>query len=640
MNDWFTPDQILAANKGELPGTVQNLNRLAVKSGWRRDDSQARRAPGRGGGWLYHLAILPQSIQARLSLAKKDISPTQITDHHDLWRHYEGLSKAQKTRCETRLKHILAIDLLVVSGSSETAAARNVSDEHGISTTSLYNWKSRLIGHMRADWLAALAPIPKKTADRAYCHQDAYDALKSDFLRPENPTFSSCYRRMVRAAKKRGWEPIPCERSLRRHLNSDVSCDVQKLARGGYDRAKPLYPAQKRDRSHFHAMQAVNTDGHKFDVFVKWPDGRIIRPLMVAIQDLYSGKIIAWRLSDSENKETVRLTIGDMIENFGIPDKAFLDNGRAFASKWISGGAKNRFKFKIREEDPRGLLITLGVALIWTTPYSGQSKPIERAFRDLADTISRHPVCAGAWTGNTIDAKPENYGNAAVPFEEFKALVEQEIIEHNSRTGRRTKVANGRSFDAAFEESLAKPETIVRWASKAQRSLWLLAADQVTAQRGNGEIRFFENRYWHPDMTAYAAKKVTVRFDPDALQGGIKVYDLEDKFICDAQCFESAGFDDVSAARSHNRNRNAYFKALKEQKRLAQVMSVEELARLYKEKPTPPSTPQEAAPPTKITRLAVTSNGAVRLEDDDDCWDEESEAGFSRALRLVSENEI
>jgi hypothetical protein len=28
-----------------------------------------------------------------------------------------------------------------------------------------------------------------------------------------------------------------------------------------------------------------------------------------------------------------------------------LDNGRAFASKWITGGANTRFRFKVREED-------------------------------------------------------------------------------------------------------------------------------------------------------------------------------------------------------------------------------------------------------------------------------------------------
>ncbi len=96
-------------------------------------------------------------------------------------------------------------------------------------------------------------------------------------------------------------------------------------------------------------------DGHKLDVFVRvpWLD-KPTRLYLIGIQDLHSGKVLAWRLTDAETWEAVRLVIGDMVEQFGIPDKIFLDNGRAFASKWITGGSRTRFRFKIREEDRAG----------------------------------------------------------------------------------------------------------------------------------------------------------------------------------------------------------------------------------------------------------------------------------------------
>ncbi|MCJ8027046.1 hypothetical protein KYK30_20395 [Shinella yambaruensis] len=40
----------------------------------------------------------------------------------------------------------------------------------------------------------------------------------SDFLRPEKPSFSACYRRMHHAARKYSWSPIPSESSLRRRM--------------------------------------------------------------------------------------------------------------------------------------------------------------------------------------------------------------------------------------------------------------------------------------------------------------------------------------------------------------------------------------------------------------------------------------
>ncbi|MFK5980849.1 MAG: transposase domain-containing protein [Rhizobiaceae bacterium] len=636
MTDFYSLDQILEVNRGELPASKRGLNLKAKREGWSLQVGKSEKASRRGGGLLYHVSLLPGPVQARLSLAAMPEQLEQNEERQAAWLRFEGLSKAQKTRCEARLNLLHQIEKFKCSGMSETTAARLVANTESVSVASLFNWKAKLAGFDRSDWLAALAPQAKKKLQRVDCHSEAYKALTSDFLRPEMPTFSSCYRRMVRAANNKGWEPIPTERSLRRHIDQDVTRDVQKLARLGRERTKSLYPAQQRDRSHFHAMQAVNMDGHKFDVFVKMPDSRIIRPCLVGIQDLYSGKIVAWRLAENENKETVRLVIGDMVEAFGIPEKMFLDNGRAFASKWITGGAKTRFRFKIREEEPQGLLTTLGVETVWTTPYSGQSKPIERAWRDLADTISRHPACAGAWTGNTIDAKPENYGNAAIPYADFVALIEQEIPEHNARTGRKATAVRGRSFDQAFDESLALDTTIVAWPTKAQKSLWLLAAEQIRAQRGNGEIHFFENRYWSPALTGFAGKKVTVRFDPDHLRDGVKVYDLNDQLICEAECFVAAGFDDVDAARVHNSKRKAFEKALRDGKRLAQEMSADELTRLYSSDDTP-TTPQPAKP-TKVTRIAGANALAAKQAEPE--WDEEAEEGFSKGLRLVADNEF
>uniref|UniRef100_UPI0039800C3B transposase domain-containing protein n=1 Tax=Salmonella sp. s54836 TaxID=3159673 RepID=UPI0039800C3B len=93
----------------------------------------------------------------------------------------------------------------------------------------------------------------------------------------------------------------------------------------------------------------------------------------------------------------------DVVERYGIPHHAWLDNGRGFASKLLTGGVANRYRFKVREEDPTGILVALGVQIHWATPYHGQAKPIERAFRDLCDRVAKHPAFAGAYTGHRVD---------------------------------------------------------------------------------------------------------------------------------------------------------------------------------------------------------------------------------------------
>jgi hypothetical protein len=383
-------------------------------------------------------------------------------------------------------------------------------------------------------------------------------------------------------------------------------------------------------------MEAVNMDGHKFDVFVQLPGQTTpTRVMLLALQDLYSGKMVAWRLSPSENKDTVRLVIGDMVSRHGIPDKILLDNGRAFASKWITGGAPNRYRFKVRDEDPQGLLTTLGVQIIWATPYSGQSKPIERAFRDLAENIAKHPFCAGAYTGNTPDAKPENYASRAIPFAEFSVHVDRMIAEHNARPGRMGGNANGRSFDETFSQSMEDPSTLVRWPTENQRALWLLAGERIRAKKGSGEIHIFGNRYWNAALNAHAGSNVTVRFDPDHLTQPIRVYDANDNLICVADCIADTGFFDTAAARDHAAKRNQLTKTIRESVRLHAELSPDVLAEIYGSDKTAPEPKSE---PPKFKRIA---NGGIRAEPEAKAdWDEQSEEAFSRAMRMLEKNVI
>lgn len=644
--NFFTAQQIMQASQGEMPKSVGGFNKAVAKLGWRHDGSKARKQSGRegGGGWEYHISLLPSSMQSRLLIAHGSASNKNddktILNRDAIWLNYEKLSADHKEQCAARLACLVEVAALRELGMTVSAAQRQVAKERHVAVATISNWKAMVRGKKRADWLAALAPNYGGQSRRSECHPEAYDVLKSDFLRYEGPTFTSCYRRVKRAAKTHGWSPIPSERALRRHLDADVPRAVQIMARETKEVAKTLYPAQRRTRDHLHAMEAVNMDGHKFDVFVKLPDqDKPTRMILIALQDLYSNKFVAWRLAETENKESVRLVIGDMVERYGIPDRISLDNGRAFTSKSISGGAKTRFRYKIRDEDPNGLLVALGVEIHWTTPYSGQSKPIERAFRDLADTIAKHPVCAGAYVGNKPDAKPENYGSKAVELDVFKKLVDQEIHAHNTREGRTTPIAKGRSFAQVFADSIAEPTTIVRWPTLAQKSLWLMAAERIRTKKSNGEISLYDNRYWCEALTAYAGQKVTVRFDPQKLFAGVKIYDAEDRLIAEAPCIDDSGFHDVAAANVQARTRNNYMKVLREQKRLHARLSAEALSQIYAAGDIETETSNQPIR-SKVTRIATTGRAgnlalAVSEDAEETGWSQSSEDAFARSLQLI-----
>ncbi len=613
MNEWFTLAEILALQLPGVPATPRDLQRLATAEGWSGDAARSRVRDARSGAVEYHVSLLPAAARADLFAREVLDTPARAkaAKRETLWAAFDKASA--KARAEARRRLAIVAEIEAAAGRAGlTAAIGAASARHGIARTTCGAWVKLARSGERPDRLALLLPGHTGRQAVAACHPDAYAYLKADWLRPEQPALTACYRRLEDAARRQGWAPIPSMKTLQRRIERELPRAAIVLARQGADAARALYPAQTRDRSHFHAMQAVNVDGHKFDVFVRWPDGEVARPLMVAFQDLATNLIVGHRVDRSENREAVRLAIGDMIETHGIPEHVYLDNGRAFASKWISGRAANRYRFKIKEDEPTGILTELGCTLHWTTPYSGQSKPIERAFRELAEEIAKHPKCAGAYTGNRPDTKPENYATSAVPIDVFEALVAAEILRFNLRPNRRTRAAGGTlSFADLYRASMARDTTLVRKATAAQRRLFLMAAEGVTAAPRNGAITLMGNRYWSEELVEVAGRKVVARFDPQAMHAPLHVYTLDGRFVASAECIEATGFSDASAAREHSARRNAYMRKLRDIRDLARTISPEDLAAML------PEAEAVALPAPKVVQMVRKTMEPERREAED-----------------------
>lgn len=633
--DWFTVAELAALGLEGLPTSLPNLRAFAERNGWLGGDEGRgwRKRAGRGGGIEFNLRVLPEVAQAQLCLRLSAPAGSADAARHERWEWFERQPKAKRDRAAERLAALDAVAKLCAAGGNKVAAMAIVAEQLGRQKSSLYGWEARVRGVHRADWLPHLADGWGGGSERAECPAEAWDVLRADWLRPERPTFEACYRRLQAIAAQQGWQ-LPSKRTLERRLE-DIPEAVRVAARDGIEALKRLYPAQERSRAHFHALEAVNADGHKWDVFVRWPDGDIVRPMMLAWQDLYSGKLLSWRIDKSENKESTRLSFGDLVEEYGIPDKAWLDNGRQFASKWITGGAPTRYRFKIRDEEPLGLLTQMGVQVHWTNPYSGQSKPIERMFRDFATDTAKHPAFAGAYVGNNPMAKPENYGNAAVPLDVFLRVVGEAIAEHNARPGRESAVCNGRSLDAAFAESYATAP--IKRAAPAQRRLWLLAAESVLCAPRDGSITLMGNRFWAEFLVALRGTRVTVRFDPQAMQSELAVYRGDGSFLGSAECVEAAGFDDADAAREHARKRKAWMRGQKMMLEAERKLSPQQIAAMLPQPETPVTPERKVIRPT-FGNTALKPREQVLPEQSED------EARMVRAtskhvLRLVQQRE-
>lgn len=582
---WFTASELADTGLSGLPKRKREINRLADSQNWKiaSDDHGARlarRRAGRGGGFEYHISLLPAAARADLVrrgivASEGDAEAGNCNDMSNLWHWLGRQPTAVRAEAQRRASILACIDMFESSGMPRSSAVTAVAASEGISAGTLWNWLRLVSGVANADRLPHLAPRRQGGGIEAVVDPEIWQELLSDYLRLSGASWSTCYRRAAEKAKKRGIE-LPHSRTLWRKFQKEVPEQVVTLRRKGEEALRNMLPAQIRSVADMQAMELVNIDGHRCDVFVRWPDGRIIRPTMIAIQDVYSRKFLSWRFAESEDMVTARLVFADLFAKWGIPKGLLTDNGRAFASKWLTGGAKTRFRFKIRDEDPTGLLVALGIQIHWAKPYRGQSKPIERGFRDLCDAIAKHPAFEGAYTGNRPDAKPENYGSKAVDFETFQQVWNAGMEAHNRQLGRRSEMAGGRkSFDQVFEESYAR--SAIGKATEEQLRMALLAADQVRTDRKTGAIALAGNRYWAPELSEIAGQPVTVRFDPEQLHAPIHVYDRAGRFLVTASLWEATGFLDMAAAKNRQRLERNWKKSAKAAAEALDLLSADEL---------------------------------------------------------------
>lgn len=584
----------------------RSAERRAVKEGWKFVDEQVRGGRRR----LYSLGHLPSDVQTAVLIKREP--PASEASHHapsrtwtrdqveSAWQVYNRRPDHQKATAQRRQRALLAVESLVETKGMGLLQARSLvatqlqrEDVRGASAPSLARWAAIVDGAPRDAWTALLVPEYLGRTSTAEMPEQAWDMFKGDWLRVEAPTAKSCYARLERKAAAEGWT-LPSLRTFERRIDREIPIQVQTLARQGDEALMRMFPAQERDRSGFHAMQALNADGHKFDVFVRFGNGEIGRPIMVGVQDLSSGKLLGYRLAETESADLARLAFMDTFRRYGIPESILLDNGRAFASKQLTGGIANRFRFKVKAEDPTGILVGMGIKIYWATPYHGQAKPIERAWRDLCDRVAKHPAFAGAYTGNNPMAKPENYRSRAIGIEEFQRVLAEEITAHNARTGRTAKICAGRSFDQVFNASYATAP--IRKATDEQLRQMLLATDVVQASRQDGSVRLGGNRYWCEALASHAGQRVQLRFDPDNLHVDVDVYTMAGVYVGQAGCIAAVGFADTSAATEHARAKKQHRNAAKKMLHAERRMDASQVAQQL---PAPP--PEYLPSPTVIS---------------------------------------
>lgn len=610
VKNWLNAQELADLNLTILPNTKAGVINRAKKSNWKN-----RKRSGRGGGVEYAFDGLPQDVQNEIHIktAKKAarkqakaVNNNQPNSNQPkqanylpevIWSGWESATDKQKKKAEDSVACCFAVDDLVNAGMGTVKAIEKVSTDNGVSKGSLRRWYYKVRNFERSDWMPILLGNYKKSSNRqAEFTPVAWEAFKADYLRLEGPEMGNCYQRLLLAAKEYGWT-VPSLSSVKRKLEREVPKAQQVMLRKGEHALSEMYPAMIRSVEDLEALEWINGDGYQHNVFVRWHNGKIVRPKTWLWQDVRTRKILAYRTDLSENSDTIRLALMDLVSRYGIPRKVTIDNTRAAANKWMTGGVPNRYRFKVKEDDPIGIIPKLGIDLGWTSVQygkgHGQAKPIERAFSHggLGETVDKHPLLAGHYTGANVLNKPDNYhcGKDGASFEDFIKALEDGIALWNNREKRNTEICQGvYSFSQVFERDYA--QATIRKVTNEQMRLLMLMSEAVTLKRNGtftlncgGKVHGQKNRYEAVELIGSKHKKVVVKFDPKQLHNTVWVYSLDGRFLAEAVCTEKVAFGDKAKGREHDKARKQYVKAEKQKAKAQQTMTIQELAQLMPE---------------------------------------------------------
>lgn len=652
----YSAKELVGLSLSTLPNSVQGILYQAKKNCW-----ATQKRVGKGGGVEYAVKSMPEDVQAEIvvKLGKSAVKNLPVlaeesapVDAQLLWATYEQGTAKQQQKAQMKLGIMFAVAELVNGGVKILDALALVCHKHNqdgekpVTVSALKSWWYQVKDADRSLWLPLLMDsygAHSESREAAFT-PEAWAFFRADYFRNERPQFGSCYERLKRAASANGWV-IPSPSSIKRKILREIPKTHQTYLRDGTYALSRMYPSLIRTVAGIEAMEWVNGDGYKHNVWVRWHNGHIIRPKTWLWQDVRTRKILAYRCDESENTNMIRLALLDVVNKYGIPKHLTIDNTKAAANKKMTGGVKNRYRFKVREDEVQGIIPALGIQLHWTTVRygrgRGQAKPIERAFSHggLGELVDKHPLLAGYHAGDNALYKPDNYqGNkAGVDYESFILALEEGIQMFNERQDRATEICQGKlSFNQAFERDYAVTEK--RWATPEQLRYLLTLHEEVTLKengtftlKAGGEVQGLRNRYEAYELIGTNHKKVVVRYDPNNLHDAVWVYSLDGTYLAEAHCTVDAAFGDTTAAQDHSRKEREFVRHTQKAAKAAQDMAIQEAAAYM-----PPVEFEETEASEQMWAVIKDGTSLRKVEiapDDEDV--NESEQALNRGLAML-----
>jgi transposase InsO family protein len=484
-------------------------------------------------------------------------------------------------------------------------ASKELARKTGVSLGTLWRWyrlyrsayasaQGNVHGKAKAGFEALIPRQRGRTEDlsedrRYKVDEELRRAIAGLYARRKRPSITKVWRKLIAQCpqcRERSLEPRvkgyqgknrmhscpECSFSLSystvRRIVKTIPPAVRVLGREGAQAFRNRYGIYiPRSYADLRNREIFCGDHHEFDLFVHTRSGKLIRPWISAWQDLKTGVLTGWFISERPSSQTIALAFRHAVLPkddgiMGLPESIYVDNGKDFRSRYLEGHRKHLGRIPADSVDlfarahglgvldmraMEGIWRNLGLKVRHTIPYNAQAKPIERFFGTLErDFVQELP----GWCGSKLALRPVDIlkqqirkhqawlkGEAEeTPFlhlAEFALLFERWLHEHYLRS---PHARLGCSPLEAYKQEYGTPVV----PDERTLDLLLMRAEQRLVRR-NGLELFERNRwYWSEKLVGREGTYVEVRWDPRNL-GKVLVY-TEEGFLCEAFNLELASF--------------------------------------------------------------------------------------------------
>jgi len=508
------------AEIAEVKGlNIRSIQIRAKKEKWLHEN-------GKNRAKRFVVAKLPEDVRAAImSSQAEDVLPaiynkeqsgektTDITLFSSDLALQEWQARPESCREEARKRLGLvnkARSIKARNKKTKTKALKRYAQSQGVSLPSLYKYlkdadkalKDAQSEGRDAIMAQILALTPDYGNNLGACHvfsREAIDYAKKLYASQAHLNLSDVYQNTVNEGLIQGWK-LGSYDTLKRSINKEMDANLKTLARKGAKRYQADCELKiLRDYREIWPNFMWCGDHHIFDVFVKAPGGKVLRPWLTAWMDMASRSFMGWCISFAPNSRTIALALAHGIarkedKNFpqhGVPSSVYIDNGKDYRSKYLNGEEikigqidypeiierfaalgidpfyidltydphekawvkkRGRQNLTVRSIRVGGVYARLNIHQRYAIAYHPWSKPIERAFRNVVQQFSRQQP---GWCGSGHEQRPEKLTweikrGLLLSYPEFCERFYQWVVNCYHKSPHTGHGMEGRSPDQAF----------------------------------------------------------------------------------------------------------------------------------------------------------------------------------------------